>query len=334
MRKHPVSWLQRLRGATLTRVATPLDYPVHERAQTSEPDLSLSSEAGVSRAEGIPDRTLVTAPPRVGVGDALRQFHPIFLIPVVLLVAISIAGGLTRSPSYTAESRVAISRVNLAAPGALAGFESATRSLASLYSLAVHATSVVRAITAETGVPRQRVLAQVNATPFPQTAVIRVIATAPSSSEATQLANAGARAIVAYSAGVVGPNSTAEKMLHDYELALRAHDAARRRRDLAVVALRRQPGAVNQNRADAAEARAEAARLRVDSVRAAYSSLATPGSSPLASILTLAEKGTSDRRSKLELMIFISVIAGGLIGASMAIARANALARRSQVVSM
>jgi capsular polysaccharide biosynthesis protein len=103
--------------------------------------------------------------PLVPVGrSALR--HPL-LVVVPVLIGLAIAGyvGLSRTPVYTGTAQMSIGRIDLGAPGALAGFSVATQNLASAYSRAIDADAVVHPVAAKLHTTDESVKRRVSASP-------------------------------------------------------------------------------------------------------------------------------------------------------------------------
>ena len=112
-----------------------------------------STRSRPNGADGAPAPRRVV---HVGSLEAVRRYPLLALAPLVLLTALAVAYGVTRSPTYTAESRVSVSRIGLTSPGALNGFPIASAALASTYSRAIDADPIVADVARRTGRSRPR----------------------------------------------------------------------------------------------------------------------------------------------------------------------------------
>ena len=125
------------------------------------------------------------APPRpsVSITEAFRRGWLLILIPVLLFAGLATYIAMNRQPTYTADSRLTVGRVDIS-PSALATFATATQSLASAYSRAVEANAVVNPVAKRLNVSSAAVRGATLATPVPESPVIRVTAKADSSKTA------------------------------------------------------------------------------------------------------------------------------------------------------
>jgi hypothetical protein len=78
----------------------------------------------------------------VGVLGALRRHWIVASLPLILLVGVALALGLNRAPRFTATTNLTVGRIYVDNPAGVAGVIEATRSLASVYSRAIFASSV------------------------------------------------------------------------------------------------------------------------------------------------------------------------------------------------
>src|SRR5687768_2155810 len=119
----------------------------------------------LGRVPRVGSATAPTDGARVGVWQAIRE-HPIaFVLPILLLVAIALGISLARTPTWTAEARLGVSRINVTAPGALAGYTQASQSLAQAYSRLITAERVVEQVSERTGIDPEDARRRLSATP-------------------------------------------------------------------------------------------------------------------------------------------------------------------------
>jgi capsular polysaccharide biosynthesis protein len=266
---------------------------------------------------------------RISVVDAMRRYPAVVLTPVVVLVAIAFGASVARTPSFTADSRLAVGRLDASTPSSLAGFTQATQALAERYARSVRREEVIAPAAKQLGVKRAWIRERISAAPIPETPVFRIRARAGTAEDAAALANTVSGSLVRHSeevAAIGGP--TGRGLLRRYRRA--ALVLARR---LAAVEDRRREfrAAPSQATQDAfAEARSEAtvANLQLQTLENAYrTSRQSAGSAALVEIVERAAKGRSDRARVMQLLLFIAVVAGLAIGTALALLRANRRAR-------
>ena len=271
--------------------------------------------------------------PRIGPLEAVRRHKIIAILPVIVLVAAAIFYSQERQPVYEAEARQAIGRVDVSQPGALAGFQSATRALASSYSRAIVAPAVVDPVARATRLTQNEVRSRLSATPIPESAIISLTGEGPSEEQAIAVATNGARALEAYVARLNRRNPNANRLLREYRRASRR--LSNRRFDLALA--KRNAGdepTVEDNR--------RFARLRqlVDdallSVRVAGENYAISRRSEsnvsILQTISLPQTASSDRSSNRQIVLFGALVAGLLLGIALAALRANRQVRRARAL--
>jgi hypothetical protein len=267
-----------------------------------------------------------TGLPRPGLGEAMSRHWAIVLVSVVVFMAAAAALGVRRHPEYTAHARVAVGHVFVDNPAAVPGVLEASQMLASNDARAIEATAVLR---------RTRRLADtsegsLSATPTPSSPLIKITAKAGSARAAVRLANAASIALADY---VNGQNRTNESARVTFA---RFHHAAldyQRKLDTEKhlqTAYNLTPTRAARAARDAASAATQAALLRRNTLSTSYQSLTQAGSSsPKVEPFARAVDATSDRRSTLEILLFVGLVAGFAVGAALAMFRAGSRARRT-----
>jgi capsular polysaccharide biosynthesis protein len=267
--------------------------------------------------------------PRVGAFAAVRRHPVIALIPVVALTALGVFAGLARTPTYSATAKLSVGRLNIAAPGALAGFQSAVSSLADAYSRSVSADGVVDPVSKKLRVAPRDVRDRLSATPIPGTPVFRVEAEGPTAAEAIRTANAASVSLITYVDRLNRANPDAARLFGDLQKAAlansRAASAARRARR----SYEAQPTASTRQGLERAVGQAAAAKVRLDALEQTYvTSQQGAGATSIVQILARASDASSDRIPFLEVSVFAGLIAGIALGVTLATLRANRLVRR------
>jgi hypothetical protein len=269
-------------------------------------------------------------PPRVNAMEAVRR-HPLVAgLPVLAFLVAALAIGLTRTPVYTAESRLAVGGIDFSAPGALSGFATASQALASTYARGVEAAPVLRQVSRDTKLPPEVLRSRLSATPLPQSPVIRVISSTSSAAEAEAIANSGSTALADYVARLNrGGSDKSQRFFDEYQRAVKDVQTATLERDEAQTDLKESDTKANRDAVVRARSRLVTAQLRQSALGANYLST-TRGRVAVAQVqpLTQATSASSDRMKRLQLLILIALVAGGLSGVALATLRANRLARR------
>jgi len=268
------------------------------------------------------------ARPSLSLLQAVVREWPVFLAPVVLLTVAAIVAGLVRSPQYTASTQVAVGRIDVSAPGALAGFTEATEALASSYSRAVNASAVVTPVAGRLNMDPGEVVARLTATPVPQSPVFTVYAIGDSAEQAVTLANSATDSLVRYIDATNSREDQARQVYAEYKRASRTFALRRAAADSLEIGPRDNPTPRETAVLADAQADAQGAKLRVNALEARYR--ATQQAAPSASlvqVLQRAESPLSDRLPRLQLFVFIALVTGVAAGLGLALLRANRRAR-------
>ena len=270
---------------------------------------------------GVPAAARADA--RAGIWEAMGRRRHLTVLPILILLPISMALGLARSPRYTAETRLIVGRLAITNPG-LSGYVTATQSLASAYSRAVTATEVTEPVAREMKMSTREVASRLAASPIQQSPVFRVIATGASQSQAIALANDASGALIGYVAKLNRENPDGPRLLAQYGRATHAFDRANLQQQSAHARFRRSPNAVNEAAFSATSSARASAELQRTTLGALYqSSESGQAISSLVGTLNTASTASSDRNSVLELLAFLAIAVGLAIGAALATARAN-----------
>jgi uncharacterized protein involved in exopolysaccharide biosynthesis len=259
------------------------------------------------------------ATPTTGLGRAVRR-RPLWVaIPLLLLLAAGIAAGLARAPVYQAESRLLVGKVNPGTP-TLPGFVQASTMLADAYSRSIGATDVIEPLAARLRLAPLTVAARLTASPVPQSPVIRVIATGPSARAATTLSALASVRLQRYVTRLSAASGDGPRLLASYRRASLAVSRAIARYNAANAAYARHPTPMLAQALDAARADRDAAQLSARAAGAAYASdqQSYAASTGIVSVLALAQQASSDRTHKLELLAFIGLLVGGVLGLGLA----------------
>lgn len=261
-------------------------------------------------------------PPLVGPLEAVLRHRALFLAPIVALLALGAALGLLRHPVYTAETRLNVGRVDVPSY-VLQGVILGNQALAESYARAIDAEQVFLPAALKVGVNPFTARDHLQASPIPNSTLIRVDATDTQSLRAVALANAAGDALVTYTTTLNRDPGTAN-LLGRYEAAettvVRARDRMR--------AVQAHFGSKSSAPAQAAVAKAsvalQAAQLQAADLSDRYRA-SSQGQLPanLVQVVVSATTATSDFVPKLELLLFVGAAAGALVGCALALMRAN-----------
>jgi uncharacterized protein involved in exopolysaccharide biosynthesis len=259
------------------------------------------------------------ATPGTGLGRAVRRRPAWVLIPLLLLTALGIAAGLARHPVYRAESRLLVGKVNPGTP-TLPGFVQASTALADAYSRSIAASDVIVPVAARLHLPPLTVAARLTASPVPQSPVIRVIGEGPDAAAATALSTLAARRLVRYVAQLNASSGDGPRLLAAYRRAAVAVSHAAVRVNALLAGFAKHPTPQLARQLDQLRADRDAARLRARAAGAAYAAdqQSYSASTGIVSVLALAQQASDDRLHKLELLGFVGLLVGGVLGLGLA----------------
>ena len=284
----------------------------------TRPSEQVAAEPRAVSAAAIGDEP----PPRYGVFESVRAYRMLAAIPVFLLVGVAATIGILRTPTYTSEARLQV-QLTASTPAALPGAASASAAYAETYARSIEARQVIVQASKKTGISPDEVLSRVSATQVPSTSVLTVSAEGDSGPQTVALAQATSAALQAYTQTVKLASSRSRQFLADFKEATLRYQQQLREKDAAEQAFNRQPTAANRQAVDAATAEAQAAELRRNAIQSAYANSNQPFTAPLR-VISPADSASSDRVPRLQLLLFLGLAAGLMVGAALATARANA----------
>lgn len=266
-------------------------------------------------------------PRRLGVIEAARTNWPWVAVPVLLTVVLAFAVGLTRTPTYTAESRLVVggTTANTSLTQSVLG----NQTLASVYARLITSDPVTTRIANETGSDQEESAASLSASPIPESPIIRVEATADTDDKAIDLANAASAALVETVSSDSQDTTQLDVLLRQVSTAEREANDARVVRDRAQRRFDASPTQANERRLNNAEGNLRAAQLKVNALSEAYQqeTLQRTGDTSL-EVLNPARSATSDRSSTLQTLVVIGLLGGLAIGLALAAYQAARSGRR------
>jgi uncharacterized protein involved in exopolysaccharide biosynthesis len=261
---------------------------------------------------------------------AARRHWFVALLPVLLFVGGAVALGLKRPPRYKATANLSVGHVYVSNPTGIATIIDATQALAAVYSRAIHSGEVLQDTRRRLG-EGSSVSGSFNATPLPNSPLIKVTAESSSARGAIMLANASADSLTLYVNKQVrdnGASTTLARRYRDASLAYRRALDERNRRNRRYERNQTRANKAARNRAQAA---ADTALLRREALQASYE-LAVQGGTSSVSMesFSRAAAATSDRKSMMQILVFVGLLGGLAAGAAFALLRAARDIRRGR----
>ena len=241
-------------------------------------------------------------------GSVLRYWY-LVLLPMILLAGAAVAIGMSREPTYTAETRLNVGGFNISAQS-LPGFAGGAYLLTNAYSRAAYADRVLGPVAKKTGRSKRDIADAVSASPVKDSPTIRIEAEAKTAREAVRIANLTAEELERYAVVLARTNPDSKRLFRDFKRASDRYRVAEKR---AIRAHRRNRGEA------AADTALELARLRRNSVASLYqTSLGGQATTNAVQILAPARDAESDRRSLVERMLAAGLLGGLAIGIALA----------------
>ena len=302
----------------------------------SSPPNTNSSPAGsdpsLARFEGAEPRLeRVFEPPSGPLLSAIARNKLIVAVCAIVIALAGLAYGSTRPKTYTAAATLQVGQVNPNSPGFYSYVESAA-ALATAFSRATSAEPVLATIQHKLDLAPAKAVARLSAEPLPLSPAFRVFATGPTEAGAIQLANVAAGAISSYENTSNSSNPEAESLLSEYHrAAIQLERAASNLEHLAYLH-RRTAGSPPPISSPLAQAKAEreTALAKLAAIRAAYTAAVTSQAprTGLVSLISGAASATSNHKSKIELLGFVGLLAGVVLGCALAVLRERVRRRR------
>jgi hypothetical protein len=246
------------------------------------------------------------------------QHWVLVLLPVVLLMAVAGAYAMKRTPTYTAQSKLTLGQLDVAAQAP--SYVTAAQGLAATYSQAIHAGDVTKPAGKALGIPPLEASKRLVASPVGQTPLFLIDATGPSSHDAVKLANVAARALVHYVDGLNASAAGVNSSLRAFKRASAQQHRAAIDVQQAQIAFQRHPSAKSRAAVTKAMQASDSAKLRVTVLASLYGNAKRVGAtSNVLQILATATNATNDRDSVLQKVLFIAAVAGLAIGVALAV---------------
>lgn len=285
----------------------------------------LASPQATNSSLGVPedpDRPVggIIEPPNSFAWTAITRHILVVCALAVVGVLIGVGYGVSRPSTYTAAATLQVGQVNPNSPGFYSYVQSAA-ALATAFSRAIDAEPVLAAVQRELKLGSSKAAARLSAEPLPQSPAFRIVATGTTASGAIRLANVTSNALISYESQTNSANPEAASLLHEYhEASLDLQQASARVGN--VEHFTAGAGrAVSSSALAAAKANQATAAARLRAIDTAYTAAVTSQAprSGLVSLLAGATSAVSNRRSRVELLGFIGLLAGIVVGSAVAV---------------
>lgn len=261
---------------------------------------------------------------------AARRHWFLALLPVLLFVGGAVALGIKRPARYEAQANLSVGHVYINNPAGIATIIDATQALAAVYSRAIHSGEVLQDTRRRLG-EGSSVSGSFNATPLPNSPLIKVTAESSSARGAIVLANSSADALALYVNKQLRDNSASSTLSDRYRDASLKYRQALDDRNRLRRRYQRDETRANKEARDRAAAAADTALLRREALRASYEQAVQGGSASVGiESFSRASGATSDRRSMMQILVFVGLLGGLAAGAALALLRAARDIRRGR----
>lgn len=158
--------------------------------------------------------------------------HPVLaILPLGVLLAVLVGGAVSAEPTYTAESRIVVGRLDVEAQS-VPGFTAANNSLAATYARLVGSSQHIEEIAEQTDRAADQLRGRVSASPIPESPIIRVEASGSSEADTIELADQAAAALITLVDRLNDPTERGQALLGDYREAASSLAVATLERDL------------------------------------------------------------------------------------------------------
>jgi capsular polysaccharide biosynthesis protein len=244
------------------------------------------------------------------------------VLPVVALVILAIAYGLVRTPTWSAESRVLVGRLD-ARTASTSGYVQGSAALASTYARLVRSNGVDYPVAQVMHLGLKTVQTSLSASSISGAPIVQIRANTSTQARAISMSQQAAMALVAY-AGEFGLNGgTASEVLGAYKTVWiqQLHDqqvvaADQQALDALKAATPTDPTAISKATAALATAQAQVAadKVRLDAFESQYAEIQGGVAYNGATIVQNARLLGSDRRGFLVRSIGIALLLGFVLG--------------------
>jgi hypothetical protein len=267
--------------------------------------------------------TIVVASKPEPVGPLLSVLrHPLAaLVPLVAMVGVAAAIGLSHGATYTADALLSVGRVNVPA-FTLQGVIQGNATLAANYARAIKAPAVYESAARRARVTASTANSDLTASPIPESTLIRVEAMSGGRDEAIAIANGGGRALIRY-VQTLNRDPISARLLDQYrQVQVRLTQLHER-----IAALNAHPGksvAKFLRSLGNANVDLQTTSLRSLDLQSEYQAARANQPSPaIVQLLSPATTASSDHTSVLEQVLLVGGVVGAVLGVIFALMLEN-----------
>ena len=247
---------------------------------------------------------------------------PLVLLVVLVFVGGAVYVGLTRTPTYRAETQINVGRTDVRVQ-ALPGYVAGAATLANAYSRVVMSDEIVDRVASDLGVPKGQVKEDLSAAPIPENPIFRIVGWGDDPDAAVRLTRTAAEELERHVARTDAATRSIDANLRQFREQSREAADLRRRIDrlqegtTAAGATVAEPSAAELSRLRVAY---ETAKLRADALGQMFRDRQVELAST-AGIETISRPALAgdDRRSVLQRLVAVGVLAGVVVGSALAI---------------
>jgi capsular polysaccharide biosynthesis protein len=116
---------------------------------------------------------------------------PLVLLVVLLFVGGAVYAGMTRSPTYRAETQINVGRTDVRVQ-ALPGYVAGAATLANAYSRVVQSDEIIDRVAPALGISKGSVASRLSAAPIPENPILRIVGKGDSPDAALRLTRTAA----------------------------------------------------------------------------------------------------------------------------------------------
>jgi uncharacterized protein involved in exopolysaccharide biosynthesis len=279
-----------------------------------------------------------------GVLHAIRARWVWVLLSVLVFAGAAAYVGVERKPTYTATASVNVGQVDVRVQ-ALQGFVAGASSLAASYSRIATSQRIVDPVAKRLGTSRANLAGRLSATVVPDSPIFEIIGTGATAGDAVRLTNAVTREMQAYVARRSSGDNAADKLLEAYSIQAgktatlqRRYIRLRNLRERATSGLpqvgvgEEQPDVPTAGQVTNALVAHQTADLQRQALGAQYQSRSSETASTAGvELLKRAFTAESDRQKVLQQLVAIGLVAGLLVGASLALLLGRRATRRNRL---
>jgi hypothetical protein len=307
----------------------PFDWPDSEVGSNGEPPtVMLNPERAPGPVGQSSPRDGHTRFEQIGVLESMSWYRWTVIACVAVFTLAGIALGLLRTPDYTATATM---NVDFAAqsPTTLQGSMSAAQASAESYARAFDNTQLVDKIAAQTGLAPDTIRSRVTAASVPENTVVTLDARGGSEASAVELANVSSAGLIGYvknfaHIGRANADLESATLLKRYREISGDYNRSLALQGRLEHQLKANPTPAARSALHRAKVRVQVADLKRQGLFEVYTGSQRSYVAPLA-YLSQATNASSDRLPKLELFVFLGLLAGLAVGAAAATMRANSI---------